>query len=44
MSNGFESFVTLAVEVEIDVADFLYIPFCPGVRAVLIGFIPMNTS
>ncbi len=35
MSNGFESFVTLAVEVEIDVADFVYIPLCPGVRAVL---------
>src|SRR6266478_8114993 len=35
MSNGFESFVTLAVEVEIDVADILYIPLCPAVRAVL---------
>src|SRR5439155_22511307 len=35
MPNGFESFVTLAVEVEIDVADFLYVPLCPGVRAVL---------
>src|SRR6266849_4581131 len=35
MSNGFESLVALAVEVEIDVADFLYIPLCPGVRTVL---------
>src|SRR5689334_10082355 len=35
MSNGFESLVTLAVEVEIDVADFLYVPLCPGVRAFL---------
>ena len=35
MSNGFESFITLAVEVEIDMADFLYVPLGPGVRAVL---------
>src|SRR5713101_7975947 len=35
MSNGFESFITLAVEVEIDMADFVYVPLGPSVRAVL---------
>src|SRR6266852_858149 len=37
MSNGFESFVTLAVEVEVDVADVFYTLFRPSVCAVLNG-------
>src|SRR5713226_4719155 len=37
ISNRFESYVTLSVEVEIDVADVLYILLGPGVSAVLNG-------
>src|SRR6516162_8949714 len=35
MSNRFESFVTLSVEVKVDVADILYICLGPAVGAVL---------
>src|SRR5258708_8113964 len=35
--NRFESLVDLSVEVEIDVADILYISFGPAERAVLYG-------
>jgi len=38
-------FITLAPSsVEMTHGDFLYVPLGPGVRAVLIGFLPMNTS
>src|ERR1700730_2864957 len=37
MSNRFESFITLSVEVEVDVADILYIFLGPAVSAVLNG-------
>src|SRR5216683_2967350 len=37
ISNRFETFVTLSVEVEIDVADVLYILLGPAVRAVFDG-------
>src|SRR5258706_6222189 len=35
MSNGFESFVTFSVEVEIDVANILYISLRPAVGTIL---------
>src|ERR1700683_1286361 len=37
MSNRFESYVTLSVEIEINVANILYFSLRPGVSAVLDG-------